>query len=99
MKIKFTKMSGAGNDFIMLGPEYAGLKAQLSQLAGRLCPRKVAVGADGLIMVERTGTDIVMHYFNSDGSEAAFCGNGARCLVRYCLAKGVSGGRVSFKSR
>jgi len=99
MKIKFTKMSGAGNDFILLGPEYASLRPQLSWLAGRMCPRKVSVGADGLILVAKDGADVFMHYFNRDGSEASFCGNGARCLVRYCLDKGLARARVAFRSR
>jgi diaminopimelate epimerase len=99
LKIKFTKMSGAGNDFVLLGPEYATLKPRLSWLAARLCPRRVSVGADGLILVERDGQNIFMRYFNRDGSEASFCGNGARCLVRYCLDKGLARGRVAFRSR
>jgi diaminopimelate epimerase len=98
VKLKFTKMSGAGNDFIVLGPEYGPLKGELSQLARRMCPRRTSVGADGLILVEKTGPDLYMHYFNSDGSEASFCGNGARCLVRYCLAKGIAKGPVRFRS-
>ncbi|HVP57299.1 MAG TPA: diaminopimelate epimerase [bacterium] len=98
MKIRFTKMSGAGNDFVVLGPEFGGLKSRLSWLAKRVCPRKISVGADGLILVEHDGQGLFMHYFNSDGSAASFCGNGARCLVRYCLEKGLARGEVSFRS-
>lgn len=98
MKIRFTKMSGAGNDFIFLGPEYAGLKSSLAGLAARLSPRRISVGADGLILVEKTAGGIVMHYFNSDGSEASFCGNGARCLVRYCAEKGIAEPPLDFRT-
>jgi diaminopimelate epimerase len=98
MKIEFTKMSGAGNDFIFLGPEYVSLKVRASGLARALCPRGTSVGADGLIMVEASGGRIVMHYFNSDGSEASFCGNGARCLVLYCSVKNIASGRMEFRS-
>ena len=99
MKLRFTKMSGAGNDFILLGPEYAPLAGRLSEIARAMCPSHVAVGADGLILVERTGSGLFMHYVNSDGSEASFCGNGARCLVLYCGAKGIASGRVTFRSK
>jgi diaminopimelate epimerase len=98
MKIEFTKMSGAGNDFIFLGPEYASLKDRASGLARALCPRGTSVGADGLILVEASAGGIVMHYFNSDGSEASFCGNGARCLVLFCSIKGVATGIMEFRS-
>ena len=99
MKVKFTKMSGAGNDFVFLGPEYAEIVPRLAEVARTLCRRRLSVGADGLILVERGPAGIVMHYFNSDGSEASFCGNGARCLVRYCAAKGIARGRMRFASR
>jgi diaminopimelate epimerase len=98
LKIEFTKMSGAGNDFVVLGPSYAALRPKLSWLATKMCPRRVAVGADGLILVEKQGSGLFMHYFNRDGSEASFCGNGARCLVRYCLEKGIASGKVEFRS-
>ncbi|MFH1312748.1 MAG: diaminopimelate epimerase [Candidatus Eisenbacteria bacterium] len=96
--IKFTKMSGAGNDFIFLGPEYASLKEWAPAGARYLCRRRLAVGADGLILVEKTSDGIFMHYYNSDGSKPAFCGNGARCLVRFCDAKGVAPSPVTFRS-
>jgi len=98
MKIEFTKMSGAGNDFVFLGPGYSSLKHRASELARMLCPRRTSVGADGLILVEAAGDGIVMHYFNSDGSEASFCGNGARCLVLFCDLKGLAAGRMEFRS-
>ncbi len=98
MKIRFTKMSGAGNDFIVLGPQYVILKDRLQELARKMCPRKISVGADGLILVEKARRDIFMHYLNRDGSEALFCGNGARCLVLYCRMKGLVNGTVSFRS-
>ena len=53
MKVKFTKMSGAGNDFVFLGPEYAEIVPRLAEVARTLCRRRLSVGADGLILVER----------------------------------------------
>jgi diaminopimelate epimerase len=96
MVIDFTKMSGAGNDFIFLGPRYARLKRQAPQLAVDLCSRRTSVGADGLVIVETAESGVFMHYYNSDGSKALFCGNGARCLVLYCLEKGIAKGSVDF---
>jgi diaminopimelate epimerase len=97
MRVEFSKMSGAGNDFIVLGPSYSALSPQAPDLARRLCPRRTSVGADGLILVEQSD-DILMRYFNSDGTVAEFCGNGARCIVVFCLAKGIAEGRVVFGS-
>lgn len=99
MKIKFTKMTGAGNDFVFLGPAFAGLKERAPELAVRLCGRRTSIGADGLIIVDDTGESIFMHYFNSDGSEAGFCGNGARCFVLYCIEKDIRRGMIEFDSR
>ncbi len=97
MRIEFSKMSGAGNDFIVFGPAYSALKAEASELARRLCPRRTSVGADGLIIVEQSD-GLFMHYHNSDGSEASFCGNGARCMVVFCAAKGIATGEITFRS-
>ncbi len=96
--IKFTKMSGAGNDFIFLGPDYAWLKESAPQAAINLCRRRLAIGGDGLILIEKTSDGIFMHYYNSDGSKADFCGNGARCLVHFCDAKGIAASPVTFRS-
>jgi len=99
MKIRFTKMTGAGNDFVFLGPAFAALAGRAPELAVRLCERRNSVGADGLILVDDAGESIFMHYFNGDGSEADFCGNGARCFVHYCIENGLSGDMVEFDTR
>ena len=87
-KIEFYKMSGAGNDFVLLfGKKYE--KLNLKKLAVKLCARGTSVGADGLLYVTKLSKDTVeMRYFNSDGSEA-FCGNGARCCVWWASCNGV----------
>jgi diaminopimelate epimerase len=101
-KIKFWKMSGAGNDFVLITGGRLGT-AVLKKMALRLCAPKLAVGADGLLYVNKAGVSAVsMRYFNSDGSEA-FCGNGSRCSAwwahhsglmrrRKFLLKTISGG-------
>jgi diaminopimelate epimerase len=98
MRIEFTKMAGAGNDFVVLGPAYIGLTGRGPELARHLCRRRASVGADGLIVVDDKAEEIFMHYFNRDGSKADFCGNGARCLVYYCAAKGIASGAIAFRS-
>lgn len=88
MKLKFCKMSGAGNDFVLLGGgNYSG--PRLRKLAVKLCDRKNAVGADGLLNVRKLSKNAVsMRYFNSDGSEA-FCGNGSRCSAWWAYGSGL----------
>ena len=99
MRIKFTKMTGAGNDFVFLGPAFAGLVERAPEIALKMCERRNSVGADGLIIVDDTGESLFMHYVNSDGSVADFCGNGARCFVLYCLEHGIGKGTVEFDTR
>jgi diaminopimelate epimerase len=95
MRIEFAKMHGAGNDFIVLGPPYARVVSRGADLAATLCRRRTSVGADGLIILE-DNDGLFMHYYNSDGSEASFCGNGARCVVLFCTLKGMGTGEIEF---
>jgi diaminopimelate epimerase len=82
MILEFTKMNGAGNDFVMIDNRDASLALDRSRIAN-LCDRHRGVGADGLIAVEGTGEIPEMRYYNADGGEAEMCGNGARCFARY----------------
>lgn len=82
----FTKIQGAGNDFIII--ENFDLmydKDTLKKIAKVLCQRKKSIGADGLMVVQKSenGCDFKLSIYNSDGSEAEMCGNGARCIARY----------------
>ncbi|MDQ7772361.1 MAG: diaminopimelate epimerase [Elusimicrobiales bacterium] len=87
--MKFWKMSGAGNDFVLLKGPPRGAAAP-GRLARRLCDRRLSIGADGLLLVRRAGRGLVsVRYFNSDGSEA-FCGNGSRCAAMWAFMKGLS---------
>jgi diaminopimelate epimerase len=80
----FTKMQGAGNDFVMLKPGSADL--DWPQLARKMCDRHFGIGADGIILALPSKTaDLRMRIFNSDGSEAETCGNGLRCLSRFAI--------------
>lgn len=84
MTLKFWKMNGAGNDFVVLDNRDNRLQLSREQIA-RLCDRQRGVGADGLLAVEpaRSGADFRMRYYNADGGEAEMCGNGARCFARF----------------
>ena len=81
--MRFTKMYGCGNDFLILDPgEVEGV--DLPQLARRVCDRHFGVGADGILVPAPSETaDLEMIYYNSDGSPSEMCGNGIRCLARY----------------
>jgi len=86
-RINFTKMVASGNDFVVLG--FSGSRVLgLKRLAQRLCDRKYGVGADGLLILEKSKiADIKMRIFNADGSEAEMCGNGARCVSLWLKSK------------
>lgn len=88
MRLRFWKMSAAGNDFVLL----AGA-GRPERLARRLCDRRAGVGADGLLTVARAGQGVRMAYRNADGS-VAFCGNGARCAAWWAFSQGWAGRRV-----
>ena len=91
MKIKFWKMSGAGNDFVLLNRRIFSSAA--GRLAVKLCDRKAGIGADGLLCVNKVSAGkIALRYFNSDGSEA-FCGNGSRCAARWAYSSGLMAGK------
>ncbi len=92
--MKFTKMQGAGNDFVIIdNTKYELPYDELSALAKEVCERRVSVGADGLMVVEKpeNGGDFKMVFFNSDGSEGEMCGNGARCIARYGYENKLAG--------
>ncbi|MDD2804850.1 MAG: diaminopimelate epimerase [Elusimicrobiales bacterium] len=87
-KIKFWKMSGAGNDFVLLQGGNPSA-ARLEELAVRLCDRRLGIGADGLLHIARAGRGALrVRYHNSDGSEA-FCGNGSRCAAWRAWSSGL----------
>jgi diaminopimelate epimerase len=100
MTLSFTKMNGAGNDFVMLDNRDGSLALDRAQIA-RLCDRHRGVGADGLLMVEpaQNGTDFRMRYYNADGGEAEMCGNGARCFARYARrVSGTTASEITFET-
>ncbi len=98
--ITFYKMSGSGNDFILVDNRTNIIKTELaSMLANSLCERKVSVGADGLILIENDPeVDFGWRFFNADGSSAEMCGNGGRCVARLACMLGICGPNLSFRT-
>ena len=85
-KIKFTKMNGLGNDFVVLDyVEYQKSGMEKAELAAKLCDRHFGIGADGLMIIHENpdNADIGWYFYNSDGSVAQMCGNGMRCFAKY----------------
>jgi diaminopimelate epimerase len=85
--MKFTKLQGSGNDFVLVEANRA--RRNWSKLAIAMCDRHFGVGADGLLLVSPSRVaNLKMRVFDPDGSEARACGNGLRCLARYAFGKG-----------
>src|ERR1700739_1301633 len=82
--LRFTKMNGAGNDFVMIDNRAGDVRLKPEQIAP-ICARHRGVGADGILLLENgsNGADFRMVYYNRDGGEAEMCGNGARCFARF----------------
>jgi len=92
-QLRFCKMSGAGNDFILINTASARFVPKPSDLAIALCPRRTSVGADGLILVaasERKDADVRVRFWNPDGGETETCGNGTRCAARFAFSEGLA---------
>ena len=100
MTLRFLKMHGAANDFVVIDHRRRFLPDDLGPLVSRLCDRRRGVGADGVLLLESDPElDFAMRYYNSDGQAADYCGNGARCLARLALDLGLGdGGRVRFRT-
>lgn len=98
--IIFSKMTGAGNDFIVIDKN-ENPECVLSQNAIiKLCNRRTGIGADGVILIENSDElDFEMNYYNSDGSFGSLCGNGARCAIKFANFSGRCGkSSIRFKA-
>lgn len=100
MKIHFTKMSGSGNDFILIDHRSPFLREdEMKGFVRKVCRRKFSIGADGLILIEpSTKADFRWRFFNADGSEAEMCGNGGRCAARFAYIKGIAPAQLQFET-
>lgn len=87
--LTFTKMSGAGNDFVFLDKKQNDFLPLSTDFVRKICDRRNGIGADGLIVIEdSTSHDFVMNYFNADGSTGSLCANGARCAILFASESG-----------
>lgn len=93
MKIPFTKLHGAENDFLLTWAEEAN--GNLPEIARRICARTTGIGGDGWMLVWRDGAGLRTRLFNSDGSEAEISGNGTRCAAAFGLLNGLTGPEVA----
>lgn len=96
--IPFAKMSGTGNDFIIIDHRIPFVaETDQSEFARLVCRRKFSVGADGLILIENSETaDFRWQFYNADGSRAEMCGNGARCAARFAYEKNIAPAAMRF---
>jgi diaminopimelate epimerase len=95
----FTKMNGAGNDFVLIDNRAGDVHLNRDQIV-RICDRHRGIGADGILLLEKASTeaDFRMRYFNSDGGEAEMCGNGARCFARFANKITDAQRKISFET-
>jgi len=98
-KYSFTKMNGAGNDFIVFDKDVQNTLELNPESIKSLCNRRFGIGGDGVITIsECNEADFEMVYYNSDGSLGSLCGNGARCAIKFAfLTKKFTGRKVKFK--
>jgi diaminopimelate epimerase len=98
--VDFFKMSGSGNDFILIDNRDQSLAlGNIAEFVRTVCERKVSVGADGLIIIENSQrADFRWRFFNADGSEVDMCGNGARCAARFAYIRGIAKEKMSFET-
>ncbi|MFQ5950313.1 MAG: diaminopimelate epimerase, partial [Nitrospiria bacterium] len=101
MPIPFWKMSGSGNDFIMIdhrkplvGPE------EIARFVSKVCRRGLSVGADGVILVTASSkADYGWHYYNADGGEVEMCANGSRCVARFASLQKIAPAKHTIETR
>jgi diaminopimelate epimerase len=97
--LRFMKMNGAGNDFVMVDNRLGDIALGRNQIV-RICDRHRGVGADGVLLLEKAenGANFRMRYYNADGGEAEMCGNGARCFARFAEKVAGAAGEISFET-
>ena len=96
--IPFEKMNGTGNDFVVIDNRKQLIPLDKQQeFARKVCRRMFSVGADGLILIEKSETaDFSWNFYNADGSVAEMCGNGSRCAARFAYRHKICGPKMSF---
>lgn len=98
---KFYKMSGHGNDFIIVDNRNTWVNEdEQAPMTKALCRRRLSIGADGMIFIQNGSSevDFSWRFYNADGSEAEMCGNGARCAALFAHMQGIAPARMSFET-
>ena len=99
-QIPFMKLSGAGNDFVIIDNRQKIVPYEGTDFVAKVCRRRMSVGADGVLLVENSNVaDFKMRYFNADGGEVETCGNGARCISKFAYVNGIVGEQMRFETR
>ena len=100
MEIQFSKMSGNGNDFIIIDNRDGKFSSLYkNEFIEKIYARGLSVGADGVIFIEKSDkVDFKWQFYNSDGSVAEMCGNGARCAARYAYLENIAGKNMAFET-
>jgi diaminopimelate epimerase len=100
MEINFSKLTAAGNDFVLIdNRDNIIAEKDYQSLAKRLCDRKYSIGGDGLILLEKSACkDFKMKYLNSDGSHASMCGNGGRSIAKFAYDLDVVDSKMIFET-
>lgn len=98
--IPFYKMSGSGNDFIIIDNRAGVVPEDLvDEMIVKTCRRQLSIGADGFILIEKSDkADFKWRFYNSDGSQADMCGNGARCTARFALEQGIAKSPMTWET-
>lgn len=100
--VRFTKMSGSGNDFIVIDNREGAFPDEgRDDVVRRLCRRRFSIGADGVVVIERPTSALALfrwRYYNADGSEGDLCGNGAMCGARFAFLHGIAPAHCSFET-
>jgi len=99
MELPFTKMVGAGNDFVVIDNRSGSVPdgQRRAELVREWCHRRLSVGADGVLLIEAADdAHFRMRYYNADGGEAEMCGNGGRCIARYAYLHGIAPEKMKF---
>ncbi|MFA7370072.1 MAG: diaminopimelate epimerase [Kiritimatiellales bacterium] len=100
MKIKFWKMHGAQNDFVLFDDRSGGFPAADRAFIVRVAARHSGIGAEGVILIQKSETaDFRMRFFNPDGGEVDMCGNGARCVARLAFELGAAKENMTIETR
>jgi len=100
-RIPFLKMSGSGNDFIIIDNREESLsECNINDVVRSVCRRRFSIGADGLILIEHSKkAHFKWHFYNADGSEVGMCGNGARCAARFAYLKGIASNAMTIETK